>query len=215
MTDEVLTALQVRKATPYLENYTYLDKSNHKRRLTPKVRMWCYFYVMTGFNVLKATQISYNTIKRENKQEERQLLLGIGRENSIKPFILEVVKIIIEKELEKQKNKLPKLLLDNLMLRAFYDPAEFFYKNGRVKPLDKIPIELRKSCIDQVERKLQGANANEVVNYKLADKDKARGELIKWCEFVKENFQVEFSFNTDNKRKEIDEIINDKPLEIN
>lgn len=75
-----------------------------------------------------------------------------------------------------------------LEIRAFYDPFDFYYPDGTIRPLDEISPKLRYAIDGIGDVTTMGKNGDNVrtVTYKLADKDKARKELRELHEIKEE-----------------------------
>lgn len=98
-------------------------------------------------------------------------------------------------ELRKEQQNRFNLSADDLVRRLglilMYDPLDIFDADGNVRPLNKIPKELR-VLINGVKRKdTFGDVSSEEVEYKLACKDKALVTLMKHLGMFKEKIEID------------------------
>lgn len=112
------------------------------------------------------------------------------------------------KELRDKQQKRLELSADDIIKRLgqiiLYDPLDIFYPNGKVRPLNEIPKELR-ILINGVKRKdVFGETSSEEVEYKIACKDKALVTLMKHLGMFEKTIKVEGEFSLKNILQEIE-----------
>jgi hypothetical protein len=173
--------------------------------LTPKQIRFLAEYVSNGFNATRAylKHIAYKGTKEESAWVRACELL---RHVKVK----QAFSLWKEITLDEVRGKLENKIIDQLMHRAFYDTSTFIKSDGKIIDLNSIPEEWR-CCVDAVETKYYGKDSIEVITYKLADRDKARGELEKYIDMLKDenntivnNFMVKDESELQSK---IDELL--------
>jgi hypothetical protein len=177
--------------------------------LKPKYIRFLAEYVSNGFN---ASNAYLKHIARKGIKEESIWVLASNLLRNVK--VKEAFALWKAITLDEVKGKLENKIVDQLMHRAFYDSSTFIGDNGKIIPMSIIPEEWR-CCVDSVETKYYGKDAIKVITYKLADRDKARQELEKYIEMLKDdngvtvnNFMIKDESELNEKIDELLELRN-------
>lgn len=179
-----------------LTNSKKIIKKWQELELNPKEIKFLAEYINNGFN---GTRAYLKTIARKGT-----CYSAAGAEAT---STLKKVKIKLALDEWKQdflnnvKNELEAKIIDNLMSRCFYDIEDYYYDDGVLKPLSKLRREQRQA-IDGVEVKYFGKDAVKTVTYKLADKDKARLELEKYINLIKDSMDINIQTDLNEKLEE-------------
>jgi hypothetical protein len=158
--------------------YTYLRKT---LKLKPKYILFLAEYASNGFNGGKA----YELIAKK-KDVSRGTAISTASEYLRKPNMLAGLAHIVRNQLKEKTATLERRIIDQLVIRAFYDPSELLDNKGSLKydSLEDVPVELRQ-CIDGIETRAYGKDANvSKTIYKLANRDRAREELSKYIKLA-------------------------------
>lgn len=179
-----------------LTNSKKIIKKWEELELNPKEIKFLAEYINNGFN---GTRAYLKTIARKGTC---YAAAGVEANSYLKkPKIIEALGEWKKNFLDNVKNELEAKIIDNLMSRCFYDVEDFYYDNGELKPLSKLRREQRQA-IDGVETKYFGKDAIKVVTYKLADKDKARLELEKYINLIKDSMDINIQTDLNEKLEE-------------
>jgi hypothetical protein len=193
-----ITDVELKKITPYLDDI--------EPKLTKKQRKFAYFYVMNNFNGTEACMNSGYRYKKNGDANAFYRVVAV--ENLNKLNIKDAVQKIIQHAI-KDKKEIEKELFTLMWHRANYDIKTFQNEDGTFKLLSEIPDEWR-CCIDGVERKYYGKNADVcVVVSKLADRDKAIDKLDKYIKMTND-IQEEKNELTNETMKELLEMLHGK-----
>jgi len=163
--------------TKFKERTYYLDKKDLE--LTLKQRKFAFYYIMTNENHTKAAKMAGYSEKGIDVR--CSLLLS-----SIK--IREAIKIVIENELGKEKEKLEYNIFKKLKAILESDILDYVDEQGNLKKrLSDIPKYLRQ-CIKKIEPKYYGKDAGvRVLTVELMGKEFAMQTLMKYINMVKED----------------------------
>jgi len=163
---------QIKKLTIYLDDIPQLSN---------KQRKFAFYFCINNFDKLDAYEKAGYTYKTDNNPFNvagaSQVYKSKNVQESIKRIIGENITVI--------KSPIKQRLADYWYRRAFYDLADFFNEDNTVKKLNTIPVQWRKACLDSLEMKYYGKDANtKVTTIKLPDRDKALNMLNKYVQFI-------------------------------
>lgn len=109
------------------------------------------------------------------------------------------------------KDKLEYRILNQIILRAFYDPFDIITETGKLRPLDEIPDDHRQLILG-VETQLHPKDVTvETVKVKLACRDKARQELQKYINMLNTHTNVTTLKLEEGVREQLKKFLGDKP----
>lgn len=152
----------------YLE---LMSKSASFKALTPRQRLFCVNYVLTGGNGSQAVILSGCTSKYYGQQAARWM-----KEDRVQQAIREFWEIVFGDKID----KIERNLIDALYRRAFSNRWQYFNKDGTLKDKIRSLEDLGEDhvLIDGIEKKFYGKDADiSVTVYKLADRDSAFKQL--------------------------------------
>lgn len=115
-----------------------------------------------------------------------------------KPKMKEAMKLYQIQSMKNHKTEVISESIENYRKRANYKMSTFYFPDGRPKPLSDIPEEWM-ICIDGIDRKLSTKNEKEIINYKMADKDKAVEKLHKLLDIDKEGEKISIEMSEGKK----------------
>lgn len=182
-----------------LTNSKKIIKKWQELELNPKEIKFLAEYINNGFNGTQA----YLKIAKKGTH-----ITTAGTEANAylkKPKLKEALDEWKEAFLSVMKDQLEAQIIRHLMARAFYDIEDYYERKKTnkeedteeiieevLKPLSKLTKEQR-MAIDGIEEKYIGTNKNFKWQkyYKLADKDKARTELEKYINMIKDSMDID------------------------
>lgn len=180
---------QIKKLTPYLDNIITNSKNPKAiTYLTLKQRAFAWYYVHNTNNKANAYKLAYYcTYSIKNKKLELKdscpsnVQLSVnGGELYRKHYIQKAIEKIRDELIKEISTEVPQTIYEQLQIQSTYDPAMFYNADGTIKfdDWEEIPDKYR-CCVISMEPKMIGKDDKEVIVLKLADRDKARVELMK------------------------------------
>lgn len=121
----------------------------------------------------------------QSKQIEKNSASSLGCQMLGKPKVQSALRLYMESIIGASRATLEHKILQQLMARAFYSPFSILEEDGALRPIDTIPEELHQ-CIVSIESIAHPKYLDRWTKVKLADRDKARAELIKYINMMKQ-----------------------------
>lgn len=196
---------ELKKVTPYLDEI--------EPKLTSRQRLFSWYYCFNGFNAADACRRAGHKYKNaDDAQASAKYYSIIGAQNLTKPVIKEAIKLILQNELDTNKEKLETELFDLYYVQATYDPSMFYNTDGspRFETWDEIPKKFR-CCVESLETKYYGKDAHKAVTImKLVDRKNAQDKLAKYVKMLNDDSGVNINVigPDDETIKELNNIFN-------
>jgi hypothetical protein len=150
-------------------------------KLSTKHILFLAYYTSNGFNGREAFEKVAS-----NKKIKPEVASTCASEYLRLPNMRAGLKIIIDSYLTECKDTFEKQIIEQLRVRAFYNPLDIVDEKGELKYKsgDDIPEHLRQ-CIDGIETRQYGKDGDiSRTVFKLANRDKARDELAKYIKIL-------------------------------
>jgi len=168
--------LPLTKAKAMIPDYTQYGLNNKELKFIA-------IYLINGFNGTQAyIDAGFPSKSRPSAGVQSHELL---KKDKFRP----VIRAHMDAFLAEARSTLEHRIVDELMLQAFYDPADFIDSHGnpRFKSMDELSPEQRR-CVQSIETKYYGKDADRSATViKLVDRNRALNELGKYIDLMKEH----------------------------
>lgn len=150
--------------------------------------------------------------KKEFRFEAYKKVYNSSNQNSMrsncyallnKPKIKEAMRLYQVHALKNHKTEVTSESIEMYRKRATYTMDMFFDKNGSPLSLEKIDPEWM-VCIDGIDRKLSTKTEQPIINFKLADRDKAAAVLQRMLGVMEEPSELQVSVPVSEGKNAID-----------